>query len=231
MEKVYSYNTPFVFSQDRIDNSVRYIQGMDVLVDEGIKIISERMQRGYHTGNWEDGVWTSWGLDDDIAAFDGKGYYICRLPITTYNNNRNALLESFTLFIFNEDMSITGKAVFSDFNNKTLKTDIMVPSSDDFNIQKEKSDMEFINIHINYNIYGDDISNPSGWSFASYPLGNDNIVYANDYYSGKVKELNKLNLFKGRSWTFEGDVFHSLPKEMRYSYDKIMDNLIWVEYE
>ena len=233
LEKAYAYATPFVFSQGRIENAVEYIEGMNVLVDEAVKIIRERMSIGHYTGNWENDVWTAWNPEDDISAFEGKGYYICRVPITTYNNNRNALLDSFSLLIFNEDKSITGKVSFGNLNGRTLDVEVMVPSSNDFVIPKSMPDMEFINIHANFNMYGEYVSNPSGWTFASYPLGNNNIVYARDYYSGKVKELNKLNLtlFKGRSWIVEGDVFHSLPEEMRYSYDKIMDNLIWVEYK
>ncbi|MBD5156185.1 MAG: hypothetical protein HDT13_00875 [Butyrivibrio sp.] len=232
LEKVYAYETPFVFSQERVENKVEYIKGMDSLVDEAVKIIRTRMRSGHYTGDWGNEVWTAWDTEDDIGAFDGKGYYICRIPITTYNNNRNTLLESFSLLIFNEDKSITGKVSFGNLNSRTLKVEIMVPSSEDFIIPKAMPDMEFINIHANFNMYGDDVSNPSGWTFASYPLGDNNIVYARDYYSGKIKELNKLNLtlFKGRSWSVEGDLFHSLPEEMRYSYDKIMDNLIWVEY-
>lgn len=234
LKEVYSYETPFVFSQERVSNGVEYIDGIDTLVDEAMKIIRERMQKGHSTGNWSDDVWNG-GLGDKQTAFNGKGYYICRIPITTYNNNRNALLETFTLYIFNEDKSVAGKAVFSNFNNKMLDV-YMNLLSYNFNIFETIHDMEFINISANY-LRDNYSANPNliggiePRAEALGMLGEDNKLYSYDIYSNRIKELNKLNLYGGKSLNVEGDVFHSLPEEMRYSYDKIMDNLIWVEYQ
>ena len=234
MKEVYSYETPFVFSQERVENEVQYIDGMDALVDEAVKTIRERMQKGHYTGDWMSGVWDS-GLGYYPTDFDGKGYYICRIPITTYNNNRNSLLDTFTLLIFNEDKSIAGDATFSKLNNRVMEVDMM-PVSNYFKELQTMPDMEFINIHANY-LRDNYSANPNliggiePRAEAYGMLGEDNKVYAYDHYSGKMKEVNKLNLFDGKSIKAEGDVFHSLPEEMRYSYDKIMDNLIWVEYK
>ena len=234
LKEVYSYETPFVFSQERVSNGVEYIDGIDTLVDKAMKIIRERMQKGHSTGNWSDDVWIG-GLGDKQTAFNGKGYYICRIPITTYNNNRNALLETFTLYIFNEDKLVAGKAVFSNFNNKMLDV-YMNLFSIYFKTMKAMPDMEFINIHAYY-LRGNINANPNligginPYAEASDMLGDDNKIYEYDYYSDKVKEVNRLNKYNLNSYIVEGDIFHSLPQEMRYSYDKIMDNLIWVEYK
>lgn len=234
MREVYSYETPFIFSQERVSNGVKYIEGMDTLVDEAVKIIQERMQKGYSTGNWGDGIWTG-GLGNNSTAFSGKGYYICRIPITTYNNNRNVLLDTFTLYIFNEDKSVAGRAIFSNFNDRKLDVHMSLLSHN-FSILEATPDMEFINVSANY-LRDNYIANPNliggiePRAEALGMLGDDNKLYAYDNYSNIIKELNKLNLYGGKSLTVEGDVFHSLPEEMRYSYGKIMDNLIWVEYK
>lgn len=233
MKEVYSYETPFIFSQERVENEVEYIDGMDALVDEAVKTIRERMQKGHYTGDWMSGVWDS-GLGYYPTDFDGKGYYICRIPITTYNNNRNSLLDTFTLLIFNEDKSIAGDATFSKLNNRVMEVDMM-PVSNYFKELQTMPDIEFINIHANY-LRDNYSSNPNliggiePRAEAYGMLGEDNKVYAYDHYSGKMKEVNKLNLFDGKSIKIDGDIFHSLPEEMRYSYKKIIDNLIWVEY-
>ena len=233
MKKVYSYETPFVFSQERVENEVEYIDGMDALVDEAVKTIRERMRKGYSTGNWAN-AWDG-DLRDKSAAFNGKGYYICKIPITEYNNNRNALSDSFKLYIFNEDKSVAGYAAFSNLNSRKLYVQ-MVLMSNYFDALSAEPDMEFINVSSNY-IRDNYINNPNliggiePRAQTSGMLGEDNKIYSYDIYSKKIKELNKLNLYGGKSLTVEGDLFHSLPEEMRYSYDKIMDNLIWVEYK
>ena len=233
MKEVYSYETPFIFSQERVENEVEYIDGMDALVDEAVKTIRERMQKGHSTGDWSS-VWVG-GVENNPTAFDGEGYYICRIPITTYNNNRNALLDTFTLYIFNEDKSIAGRAIFSNLNNREMEVH-MALLSHNFSELEATPDMEFINIHANY-LRDNYVANPNLMgginprAEALGMLGDDNKLYAYDNYSNIIKELNKLNLYGGKSLTVEGDVFHSLPEEMRYSYNKIMDNLIWVEYK
>ncbi len=234
LKEVYSYETPFVFSQERVSNGVKYIDSIDTLVDEAMKIIQKRMQKGHSSGDWTNGVWDH-GLGNNATAFDGKGYYICRIPITTYDNNRNELLDSFTLFIFNEDKSIAGDVSFRDFNSRAMEVDMM-PTSIYFKTMKAMPDMEFINIHAYY-LRGNINANPNligginPYAEASDMLGDDNKIYEYDYYSDKVKEVNRLNKYNLNSYIVEGDIFHSLPQEMRYSYDKIMDNLIWVEYK
>ena len=233
LKEVYSYETPFIFSQERVENEVEYIDGMDALVDEAVKTIRERIQKGHYTGDWSS-VWVG-GLGDNPTAFDGHGYYICRIPITMYNNNRNALLDTFTLYIFNEDKSIAGRAIFSNLNNRKLDVH-MALLSHNFSELEATPYMEFININANY-LRDNYIANPNLMgginprAEAYGMLGEDNKVYAYDPYSGIMKEVNKLNLFDGKSIEAEGDIFHSLPEEMRYSYNKIMDNLIWVEYK
>lgn len=228
-KEIYSYETPFVFSQERVENAVEYVNGMDILVDEAVKIICNRMQTAHDTGDWRD-VWTSENTD-----FDGRGYYISAVPITTYDNNRNALLDFFTLLIFNENMTAAGEVSFYNLNSRSFEVN-MVPVSNTFRDLKAMPDMEFISIHAYY-LRGDHTANPNviggiqPRAQALGILGEDNKIYSYDEYSDKVKEINKLNLYGGKSLTVEGDVFHSLPKEMRYSYDKIMENLIWVEYK
>ncbi|MCM1309016.1 MAG: hypothetical protein NC223_10500 [Butyrivibrio sp.] len=229
----YLYETPFVFSDERAANGVEYIENIDVLVDEAVKIIRGRMQKGHNTGDWMDGVWDS-GLGYNPTDFDGRGYYICRIPITTYDNNLNALLDSFTLLILNEDKTIAGDASFSGFDDRKMKADMM-PTSVYFGALKAAPDMEFINIHAYY-LRGDPNPNPNlmggidPYAEACDMLGDDNKVYIYDYSADKIKEVNKLNRYGLNSYIIEGDLFHALPEEMRYSFDKIMDNLIWVEY-
>ncbi len=240
-EELYSYATPFIFSQERIQNNkVEYIDGIDVLVEEAVEIVAGKMQKAHDTRDWDSEVWTVWEFECNKEIFDGKGFYICKIPITEYNNNRNRLWNTFTLFIFNEDKTKVGAAVFSDFDRKKLSVSMMPDALffgvDSFAIAKESPDMEFINITANYK-RGNPPSRPGliggegvEYISASHALGENNKVYYYDKYSDtKVKELKISE--DGNQWTVEGDVFHSLPKEMRYSYDKIMDNLIWVEYK
>ena len=228
---IYAYETPFVFSQERVENAVEYIDDMDALVDEAVKIIQGKMQTAHSTGKWDD-VWTN---DEDSTDFDGKGYYISTLPITTYDNNQNTLMDYFTLIIFNDDMTAAGEASFYKLNNRKFEVNI-VPVSSTFKGLKSMPDMEFIEIHANY-LRDNYSANPNligGIQLEAQAvgiLGEDNKIYYYDTYSDKLKDINKLNLYGGKSLTVEGDVFHSLPEEMRYSYDKIMDNLIWVEYQ
>lgn len=228
-KEIYSYETPFVFSQERVENEVEYIDGMDALVDEAVKTIRNKMQMAHNTGDWYD-VWNSENID-----FDGKGYYISLVPITTYNNNRNILMDFFTLIIFNENMTVAGEASFYNLNNRKFEVN-MVPVSNSVKELKSMPGMEFIGIHAyylrdNYSANPNLMGGIQPRAQALGLLGEDNKIYAYDTYSDKVKEINKLNLYGGKSFTVEGDVFHSLPEEMRYSYDKIMDNLIWVEYK
>ncbi|MCM1309015.1 MAG: hypothetical protein NC223_10495 [Butyrivibrio sp.] len=232
LKEIYSYETPFIFSRERVENEVEYIEDMDVLVEEAVKIIRKRMREGYSTGNWAN----AWDGDsrDKTKAFNGKGYYICQIPITEYNNNRNALSDNFILYIFNEDRSVAGEAVFSNLDSKTLDVQMGLMSNY-FGALSAVPEAEFINVSSNY-LRDNYISNPNliggieprAATFGM--LGEDNKLYSYDNYSDTIKELNKLNLYGGERLTVEGDLFHALPEEMRYSYDKIMDNLIWVEY-
>ena len=238
-EELYAYETPFIFSQERVQNEVEYFDDIDSLVDEAIEIVIKKMKKAHDTCGWDSGVWTVWDIDSDLNIFDGKGFYISSLPITEYNNNRNKLWNSFTLFIFNENKTSVAAAVFSGFENKKLSVTMMTNDqnfgADYFAVAKERPEMEFINIAANYK-KGNTAPRPNqiggeGIKYISttHILGDDNKIYYYDRYSDtKVKEF-KMS-YDGEQWTVEGDVFHSLPEEMRYSYDKIIDNLIWVEY-
>lgn len=113
------------------------------------------MQTAYENGSIP---WDSYS-DGEEAVFEGRGYYISKIPITKYNNNLNMLLDEFWLFIFNEDMSVQGSVCIEGLNGKRLNIEMFTQN------------------------------------------------YASDYNIPK-----------------------SMPY-MRYSYDKIMDNLIWVEYK
>ena len=82
-DRVYTYKDRYTFSQERIDGNVCYINDIDILLEEAIEEVQERMQTAYENGSIP---WDSYS-DRAEAVLEGRGYYISKIPITKYNNS------------------------------------------------------------------------------------------------------------------------------------------------
>ena len=77
--------------------------------------------------------------------FNGKGYYISTVAVTSYNNNINMLNDSFTLYIFNENIEFIGYAYVSDLNARKLNVKVgLLSDSDHIRATQNAPDTEFI---------------------------------------------------------------------------------------
>lgn len=200
-----AYKDKYILSHDRIENQVRYIDDLDALIDKAVNAARERMQTAYEKGELP---WDGYAVSEtDLYAFAGNGCYISKIPVATYCNNINMLLDRFSLAVFNEDMSVQAEIDIENLSSARpeihFNTNQPVPAA-----AKEFPDMEFIKI----NIYDP----PRNTTML---LGEDNQLYG---LSDEAKAR----------YTVDGDVFRSLPEELRFSYNQIVDqkNLIWVEY-
>ncbi|MBD5158478.1 MAG: hypothetical protein HDT13_12695 [Butyrivibrio sp.] len=205
-ENAGAYKDKYILSQERIEGEVRYINDIDILIDEALKAVREKMQESYEKGELP---WDAYAANDaELYSFKGNGYYISKIPITTYCNNLNMLLDNFSLSVFNEDMTVQAEIYIENLNNINPKIHFNANRSVPITAE-EMPDMEFIKI----NVY-----NPP--HNTTMFLGEDNHIYG---LSDNTKAM----------YDIYGDVFNALPEDMRFSYNKIIDkrNLIWVEYE
>ncbi len=201
-----NYKYKYVLSEKRINSNVRYINEINILIDDAIKTVMEQMQEAYNNGELP---WEGYSVDEkELYTFRGEGYYISTVPITTYCNNINMLLDNFSLSVFNEEMTVQAEIYIENLNGQHpeihLNANRAAPAA-----AEKFPDMQFIKI----NVYDP----PNNTTML---LGEDNDLYG-------LSDGSKSR------YTVEGDVFYSLPENMRFSYKDITDkkNLIWIEYE
>lgn len=220
---LYDYADKDVLSQERIiEGKVMYLNQPENLVEEAICEIRNEMEKqhnDYVSGN------TKYANDElfkrEQNFLGGKGYYISTVPITMYNNNINMLWDCFELYIFNEDMEITGCAYIKELNSRKLKVSVGYLWERDIIYAAQKApDRKFIVI----NILGLEL-NDSRMEYTRL-LGEDNKIYDYNQYMDR-------GIIEDTISRCDGDVFHALPEEMRFSYNELCDkeNLVWVDYQ
>lgn len=220
---LYDYTDKDVLSQERItDNKVMYLNQPEFLVEEAIKEIRNEMEKQHNV--YVSGK-TEYANDElfkqEQKFLGGEGYYISTVPVTMYNNNINMLWDCFVLYIFNEDMEITGRAYIKELNSRKLNVGVnSLWKMDIINAAQKAPDREFIVI----NTLGL-VLNDSRMEYIRL-LGEDNKIYDYNQYMDK-------GIIEDTVSKCDGDVFHALPEEMRFSYNELCDkeNLRWIEFE
>lgn len=220
-ELYFSYTDRTIIKQERIEEGVRYIENEERMVEEAVKEIRVKLRERHE-------FYMSKELASDFEEYSdsacerlfNEGYYISTVAVTSYNNNINMLNDSFTLYIFNKNTELTAYAYVSDLNARKL--DVTVDSlnnSDHIYAAQKAPDTEFIW----FTVMGAHIEGEMQYKRL---LGEDNKIYEyNQYMERGILRTDKC--------TAEGDAFHALPEEMRFSYNKLTDekNMIWVSPE
>ncbi|MCM1308538.1 MAG: hypothetical protein NC223_08065 [Butyrivibrio sp.] len=205
-ELYFAYTDRNIIKQERIEEGVRYIEDEERLVAEAVREASAQMRERYKL--------------DTGGLPDGRGCYISTVAVTSYNNNINMLNDGFTLYIFNEDTELAASAYVSDLNARSLKVKVsLLSDSDHIRAVCKAPDTEFIW----FTVMGAHIEGELQYQRL---LGEDNMIYEYNQYM----EKGILRTDKCRA---EGDAFHALPEEMRFSYKKLTDtsNLLWIDFE
>lgn len=218
-DKYYTYKDIYTLSQKRIEEGeVIYIEDADSLVDDAIKECRIQMsrERERHLSGKKE-----YNTEEDYKAYDKflnrRGYYISLIPVTRYDNNLNMLWDCFVLYIFGEDAEPIGYAYVSELNGRLEIRIELMREEQLIYAARSKPDSEFIMIQ----------STRGGSIYREQKLlGEDNYIYENNQYieSGITSAIN---------YKCDGDVFHALPEEMRFSYNELCDkeNLRWIEFE
>lgn len=218
-EKYYAYEDVYTLSQERIEEGgVAYLEDADGLVEEAIKEsrIKMRRERELHlSGKKEYNTEEYYKVCDRL--FNRRGYYISKIPVTRYDNNLNMLWDCFVLYIFGEDMEAIGYVYVSELNGKLEVKPETLGDTQLIYAARSERDKEFIMIQSDKGYVG---------GLDLKLLGENNYIYENNQYidSGIIGAVN---------YKCDGDVFHALPEEMRFSYNELCDkeNLVWVEFE
>lgn len=215
----YAYKNVYTFSQKRIEEGeVRYLEDADGLVEDAIKESRMKINRErelHLTGKKEYNTEENYKVYDKLL--NRRGYYISCIPVTRYDNNLNMLWDCFVLYIFGEDMEAIGYVYVSELNGKLeirieplRKTQLIYAA-------RGEPDKEFIMIQSDKGYVG---------GLDLMLLGENNFIYENNQFidSGIIGAVN---------YRCDGDVFHTLPEEMRFSYNELCDkeNLVWVDYQ
>lgn len=220
-ELYFSYTDRTIIKQERIEEGVRYIENEERMVEEAVKEIRVKLRERHEFYMSKELASDSEEYSDSACErLFNEGYYISTVAVTSYNNNINMLNDSFTLYIFNKNTELTAYAYVSDLNARKL--DVTVDSlnnSDHIYAAQKAPDTEFIW----FTVMGAHIEGEMQYKRL---LGEDNKIYEyNQYMERGILRTDKC--------TAEGDAFHALPEEMRFSYNKLTDekNMIWVSPE
>lgn len=214
----YAYKDVYTFSQERIEEGdVIYLEDAKGLVEDAIKEsrMKIKMERELHlTGKKEYNTEENYKVYDRLL--NRRGYYISEIPVTRYDNNLNMLWDCFVLYIFGDDMEAIGYVYVSELNGKLEIRIEPIRKTELIFAARSEPDKEFIMIQ----------SAKSSLSREQKLLGENNFIYENNQYidSGIIGAVN---------YRCDGDVFHALPEEMRFSYNELCDkkNLVWVYYQ
>ncbi len=245
-EKAYACENADIISQEWIEEGGDiYIPKMEEWVETAVEMICEKMREGYKNGfpidNEDEGcIWRAYLREPKEAdIFDGSGFYLSTFPVTTYMNNLNSLGGGIDLYFFNEDMTSLGEASFRINimeNNKGEKLYTEYPEMEDFELNlyvlndsyldflKEEPEREYVHI-LTY--LGGTHRTRTRW------LDEDNKLYyyGYDIYDVEQSGTPMLRIDKYDDVKVEGEAFQAFPEEMKVSYNKLIDNLIWVDYE
>lgn len=220
-ELYFSYTDRTIIKQERIEEGVRYIENEEQMVEDAVKEIRVNLRERHE-------FYMSKELTSDFEGYSdsacerlfNEGYYISTVAVTSYNNNINMLNDGFTLYIFNKNTELTAYAYVSDLNARKLNVTVdSLNDSDHIYAAQKAPDTEFIW----FTVMGAHIEGEMQYKRL---LGEDNKIYEYDQYTER-------GILRTDKCTAEGDAFHALPEEMRFSYNKLIDekNMIWVSPE